>query len=124
MGVFSYHRFMFPLACIDRWKVYEGLVFECTVKTVIEVKCLCVSTSKKRHSCRAFSSLTDFLFVCATIKLVNLAFRTTIIEDTSSYSIQSRGKQLFNFLPLQTYEKKIAEFPLLFIFIIPCSVSS
>ena len=32
--------------CIDRWKVYNRLVFMCTVKTAIEVKCLCVSTSK------------------------------------------------------------------------------
>ena len=76
MGAFSYHRFIFLLARIDRWKVYDRLIFVCTVKTAIELKCLCVSTSKKRHSGRTF------LFACAAINRVNLAFKTTIIEDT------------------------------------------
>ena len=78
MGAFSYHR----LACIDRWKVYNRLVFACTVNTAIEVKCLCVFTSKTRHSYRASSFLTVFLFACAASNWVNLAFKTTIIEDT------------------------------------------
>ena len=82
MGAFSYHRFIFLLACIDRWKVDNRLVSACTVKTTIEVKCLCVSTSKKRHSCRAYSFLIFFFVACAAINRVNLAFRTTIIEDT------------------------------------------
>ena len=44
--LFPYHRFIVLLACIDRWKVYNWLVFACTVKTVIKVKRLCVLTSK------------------------------------------------------------------------------
>ena len=60
MGAFSYHRFIFLLACIDRWKVYNRLVSVCTVKTAIEVKCLCVLASKKWHSLRAFSFITVF----------------------------------------------------------------
>ena len=63
MGAFSCQRFIFLLACIDRWKVYNRLVFACTVKTAIAVKCLCVSTSKKGHSLQVCSFLTVF-FVC------------------------------------------------------------
>ena len=74
MGAFSYHGFTFLFT--DRWKVYNRLVFACSVKAAIEVKCLCVSTSKKLHSCRAF------LFAWAAINRDNLAFRTTIIGDT------------------------------------------
>ena len=76
MGAFSYHRFIFLLTCIDCWKVYDRLVSACTVNTAIEVQCLCVLTSKKWHSCRAISFLTVF-----SINRVNLAFRTTKIED-------------------------------------------
>ena len=83
MGAFSYHRFIFLLACTDRGEIYIRLVFACTVKTAIEVKWLCISTSKKRHSLRAFSFLTIFLVCVRTaINRVNLALRTTIIEDT------------------------------------------
>ena len=84
MGAFSYHRFIFLLACIDRWKIYNRLVSACTVKTAIEVKCLRVSTNKKRHSCRASSVLIAFFCLRAQqlINRVNLAYRTTIIEDT------------------------------------------
>ena len=98
MGAFSYHRFTFLLAFIDGWKVYR-LVFACTVMTAIEVECLCVLTSKKRHSLRSFSFLTVFfLFACAAINPVNLAFRTTIIEDThnSLISLTLRGVVFFH----------------------------
>ena len=81
MGAFSYHRFIFLLACLDHWKVYNRLVPSCTVKTAIEVLCLYFSTSKKQHFCRASSFLTVFLFACAATNRGNLAFRTTIIED-------------------------------------------
>ena len=37
MGAFSYHRFVFLLACIDCWNAYNRLVFACTVKTAIKV---------------------------------------------------------------------------------------
>ena len=63
MGAFSYHRFIFLLACIDRWKVYNRLVFACTVKTATEVQRLCVSTSTKRALLSGFS--LSFLFECA-----------------------------------------------------------
>ena len=56
-------------------------LFACTVKTAIKVKCLCVPTSKKRHSLRTLCFSLCFLFVC-TINRVNLVLRTSIIEDT------------------------------------------
>ena len=119
MGAFSYHRFIFLLACTDRGEIYIRLVFACTVKTAIEVKCLCISTSKKRHSLRAFSFLTIFLVCVRTaINRVNLAFRTTIIEDThltpAVIPFKIEANNSLSFLPLQTYEKKFAEFPFLF----------
>ena len=40
-GAFSYHRFIYLLACIDRWKVCNRLVFGCTVKTTIKVERQC-----------------------------------------------------------------------------------
>ena len=65
MSAFSYHRFIFLLACGDCWKVYNRLVSECTVKTAIEVQRLCVSTRKNGTFCRASSFLTSDLFACA-----------------------------------------------------------
>ena len=67
-------------ACIKHWKVYNRLVSACTVKTAIEVRHICASTSKRRYSCRG--SFFVFLFACAAINWANLAFRTIIIEDT------------------------------------------
>ena len=113
MGAFSCQRFIFLLACIDRWKVYNRLVSACTVKTAIEVKRQCVLTSKKRHSCRA-----SFSFACAASNRANLALKTTIIEDThltlavTPFKVEA-NYSLF-FLPLQTCVKKFAEFPFLF----------
>ena len=43
-------------------QVYNRLVSACTVKNVIEVQRLCVSTSKRRHFCQLF--LPSFLFAC------------------------------------------------------------
>ena len=63
MEAFSYHGFIFLLAFIDRWKIYIIDSFFHAVKIAIEVKFLCVSTSKKRHSPRASLFLTVF-FVC------------------------------------------------------------
>ena len=45
-----YHRFIFLLACIDRWKEYNWLVSAYAVKTAVEVKRQCVLISKTRHS--------------------------------------------------------------------------
>ena len=59
MGAFSYHRFIFLLVC--------------TAKTAIEVERLCVSASTLVGLLRFSQS---FLFVCAAINRVNLAFRT------------------------------------------------
>ena len=64
MGAFSYHRFIFLLACIDRWKVYNRLVSVCTVKTAIEVQCLCASTSKSGTFVRLLR-FPSFLFAYA-----------------------------------------------------------
>ena len=113
MGSFSYHRFIFLIACIDRWKIYNRLVSACTT---IKVKCLCASTSKKRHSCRTF------LFACAAINRVNLAFRTTIIKATHltlaviPFEVEANNSLIF--LALQTYEKekKFVEFPFLLVY--------
>ena len=46
MGAFPYHRFIFLLACIDHWKVYNRLIPMCTAKTAIEVERQFVLTSK------------------------------------------------------------------------------
>ena len=67
-----------------------------------------------------------FLFACAASNRATLAFKTTIIEDTHLTLIGILSKVEANnslvFLPLQTYEKKFAEFPFLFISIIPWRV--
>ena len=64
-----------------------------------------------------------FLFACAASNKENLAFKTTVVEDTHLTLIGILSKVEANnsliFLLLQTYEKKIAEFPFLFISIIP-----
>ena len=112
MGAFSYHRFIVLLAGMARWQIYNRLVFACTVKTAIEVKWLCGLASKKRHSL--------FLFVCAAINRVNLAFRRTIIEDKHltlaviPFKVETNHPLIF--LPLQKYEKKFAEFPFLLVY--------
>ena len=120
MGAFSYHRFIFLLACIDRWKVYNLLVSSCKVKTAIEVECLCVSTSKNGTLFGLFRFSLYFLSVCAANNLVNLAFKTTIIEDThltlTAIPFKVEANNSLNFLPLQTYEKKFAEFPFLLVY--------
>ena len=67
MGAFSYHRFIFLLACIDGWKIYNRLGFACTVKIAIKVKRQCVLTRKTRHCGRASSVLIVF-FVCVRRK--------------------------------------------------------
>ena len=89
------------------------------MKTAIIVKRQCVLTSKTRHSCRA-SSFPNvfFLFACAASNRANLAFKTTIIENTHltlagiPFKVEANNSLIF--LLLQTYEKKFAEFPFLF----------
>ena len=78
MGAFSYHRFIFLLACIDCWKVYNRLVFACTVKTVIEIKRLCVPTSKNSTIVGLFRFSLSFFFERAASNRANLVFKTTI----------------------------------------------
>ena len=82
MGAFFYHRFIFLLACIDRWKVYNRLVSACTVKAAIEVQCLCASTSENGTFVELLCFSPSFSFTCAATNRGNLAFRTTIIENT------------------------------------------
>ena len=61
---------------------------------------------------------TVFLFKCAAINRVNLAFRMTIIEDTHltlaviPFKVEANNSLMF--LPLQTYEKKFAGFLFLY----------
>ena len=122
MGAFSYHRFIFLLACIDCWKIYNRLVFACAVKTAIKVKRQCVSASKTWFCSRASSVPIVSLSACAASNSANLSLETVIIEDTQLTLIGILSKVEANnsliFLPLQTYEKKKAEFPFLFISII------
>ena len=63
------------------------------------------------------------MFACAASNRRNLTFITTIIEDTHltligiPFEVEANNSLLF--LPLQAYEKKFAEFPLMFLSIIP-----
>ena len=65
----------------------------------------------------------SFVFACAAINQVNLAFTMTIIEDTHlplvviPFKVEANNSSIF--LLFQTYEEKFAAFPFLFIFIIP-----
>ena len=117
MGAFSYNKFIISL--LDRWKVYNRLVFACTVKTAIKIKRQCVLghrficnnsmvlISKTRRSCLVSSFLIVFLFACSTSNQANLAFKTTIIEDTHltlaafQYKVEANNSLIF--LPLQTF---------------------
>ena len=120
MSAFFYHKFIYLLACIDRWKVHNRLVFACTVKTAIAVKCYVFQLAKKALSLGFFVSHFLFLFTSAAINRVNLAFRTTIIEDThlalAVIPLKVKANNSLIFLPLQTCEKKIAEFPFLLVY--------
>ena len=80
----------------------------------IEVKCLCVWTSKNIPFVVFLFSRRLFLF--AWLQLIGkLAFRMTILEDTHwthalvviPFKVEANSS---NFLLLQTYEKKIADF--------------
>ena len=62
MDAFFCHRFIFLLACIVRWKVYNRLVFARTVETAIKINRQCAPTSKTQHCNRASSVFT--VFVC------------------------------------------------------------
>ena len=67
-----------------------------------------------------FVSHWFFGLACAAINRVNLAFTTTIIEDThltlAAILFQVEANNSFIFLLLQTYEKKFAEFPFLLVY--------
>ena len=121
MGAFSYHRFI--LACIDRWEAYNRLVSVCTVKTAIEVQRLCVSTSKKRYIFGLLRFSPSFLFACAAIIRVNLAFRTTIIEDThptlASIPFKVEGNNSLIFFYHYKHTRKICQVSVPFHSIIP-----
>ena len=62
---------------------------------------------------------SPYFILCANNK-ANLAFKTTIIEDTHLTLAGILSKEEANnsliFLPLQTYEKKFAEFPFLLVY--------
>ena len=67
-----------------------------------------------------FSFSLSFLFACAAIIRVNLAFRTTIIEDTHLTLAVLPSKVEANnsliFMLLKTYEKKFSEFSFLLVY--------
>ena len=122
MGAFSYHRFIFLLACIDRWKVYNRHVHseDCN-KSWTSV---CFDRLAKHGTVVGLLRfLSSVLFACAANNQANLAFKTTIIEDThltlAGILFKVEANNYLFFLPLRTYEKNFAEFPFLFIFIIP-----
>ena len=56
----------------------------------------------------------SFLFACAAISRVNLALRSTIIEDThltlAVIPFKVEAKNSLVILPLQTFEKKLSNF--------------
>ena len=60
------------------------------------------------------------LYFLQAINRVNLAFRTTIIEDThltlTVIPFKVEANNSLTFLPLQTYEKKFAEFLFLLVY--------
>ena len=108
------------MAYIDRWKVYNRLVSSCTVKTAIEVQRLCVSTNKNGTFVGLLRLSLSFLVACAAINRVYLAIRTTIIGDTYltlaaiPFKVDANNSLIFS--PIQTYEKKFAEFPFLLVY--------
>ena len=110
MGAFSYHRFIFLLACIDHSKVFNRLIFACKVKTAIEVEVDVLQLAKNGTLFELFHFSLYFLFACAAINWVNLAFRTTIIEDTQltlvviPFKVEANNSLIF--LTLQAYEEK------------------
>ena len=110
MGPFSYRRFTFLFAYIDRWKVYNRLVSACSVKTAIEVKCWCVLTSQTTTLLSGFFVPHSFLLACAAINRVNLAFRTTIIEDThltlAVIPFKVEANNFFNFFAVTSIQEK------------------
>ena len=114
MGAFSYHRFIFLLPCIDLWIVYNRLLSACIVKTAIEIKHM-FQLAKTALLSGFFVSLRLFVRV---INRGDLAFRTTIIEDThltlAAIPFKVEAKNTLIFLPLQIYEKKFDEFPFLY----------
>ena len=118
MGVFFYHRLIFLLACTGRWKKCNRLVTACTIKTEIEVQCLCASTSKNGTFVGFLCFSPAFLLACAAINRVSLVFRTTIIEDAhltlAVILFKAETNIYLIFLPLQTYEKKFVEFSFLY----------
>ena len=107
MGAFSYHRFIFLLTCINRWKVFNRLVSTCTVKTAIDVQRLCVSTRKNGIFVGLLRISLSFLFACVATNRSNLAFGMTIIEDThqtlAAIPFKVEANNSLTFLPLQTY---------------------
>ena len=78
MGAFSYHRFIFLLACIDRWKAHTRLVSACTVKTAIEIQCACALTSKNCTLSGFFVSRRLFsLPAPQTVTIYRMLLKTT-----------------------------------------------
>ena len=111
MGAFFYHSFIFLLACVDRWKVYNRLVFACTIKTAIKVKRQCAQHGTLVRLLR-FS--LSFLVECAASNRAKSAFKRTIIEDPhltlAGIPFKTEANNSLIFLPLQTYGKNLPSF--------------
>ena len=76
------------------------------------MKLLFFSTSKKNGTLLELIRFSlSFLFACAAINRVNLAFETTIIEDTyftlAGIPFNAEVNNSLIFLLLQTYKKKL-----------------
>ena len=88
------------------------------MKAGVEVKRLCISTSKNGTLVRFLHFSSSFLFECAASNWANLAFEMTIIKDTqltlAVIPFKVEANNSLNFLHFQTSEKKFAEFPFLF----------
>ena len=123
-ALFFYHRFIFLLPCIDRWKVYIWLALRAQSRLREKLNVNVFKLAKHSTLVGLLRFSPSFLFVWAANNQANSAFKTTIIEDTHLTLIDIPFKVEANnsliFLPLQTYEKKFAEFSFLFIFTIPC----
>ena len=93
-------------------EIYNRLVIACIGRLQQEFN-VYVPPRKKRHF---FVCHRLLLYACAPNnrqpKVWNDWHRRHT-SNTSRYSSSSRGKQLFNFLPLQTFEKTFGEFPFL-----------
>ena len=87
-------------------------------KTVKGVLCLLFNHAKKSLTSGFFVPRRLSLFACAAAKRADLAFTTTVVEDThltlTVFLFKVEANNSLIILLLQTYERKFAGFPFLF----------